>query len=67
MHDDKRDDPPPEALAVGELVHDAQRDRIGVYMGQVGCYMQLRPVGGGLEWDARPADVHPIPPQRAAS
>ncbi|WP_254076799.1 hypothetical protein [Streptomyces pacificus] len=28
-------------------------------MGYVGPYVQLRPLGGGREWDALPAEVRP--------
>ncbi|MDX2760736.1 hypothetical protein [Streptomyces europaeiscabiei] len=40
--------------AVGEAVHDSARDRVGRVMGHVGPYVQLRPLAGGLEWDAGP-------------
>jgi hypothetical protein len=47
------------APVVGALVRDTKRDRVGVYMGQGGPYAMLRPVGGGLEWQAHPADLRP--------
>ncbi|KOV83918.1 hypothetical protein ADL01_09535 [Streptomyces sp. NRRL WC-3618] len=37
---------------VGELAKDSVRDRIGVVMGEFGGRVQMRPVRGGLEWDA---------------
>ncbi|WP_245252441.1 hypothetical protein [Streptomyces sp. KCTC 0041BP] len=49
-----RRDPEPE---VGALVLDAKSDRIGLVMGHEGPYVQLRPVGGGTEWDADPGHV----------
>lgn len=42
------------APRVGETVRDAGRDRVGVVMGSDGPYVQLRPLGGGREWDAAP-------------
>ncbi|WP_316729119.1 hypothetical protein [Streptomyces sp. 11x1] len=38
---------------IGDLVYDEVSHRIGEVMGQTGPYWQLRPVGGGREWDAR--------------
>lgn len=38
----------------GTLVVDTKTDKIGYVMGQVGAYVQLRPPGGGREWDADP-------------
>ncbi|QKW05936.1 hypothetical protein HUT18_05555 [Streptomyces sp. NA04227] len=46
-----------DAPAVGELARDTKRDRIGVVMGNEGGLYQLRPPGGGLEWDVRPVNV----------
>ncbi|MFI1044989.1 hypothetical protein ACH4U3_04110 [Streptomyces griseoruber] len=36
----------------GDLVWDANARKVGQVMGHVGPYWQLRPVGGGCEWDA---------------
>jgi hypothetical protein len=41
----------------GALVIDTARQRLGRVMGHYGPYLQLRPPGGGLEWDARPESV----------
>ncbi|MEU2992715.1 hypothetical protein ACPCAJ_32515 [Streptomyces griseoincarnatus] len=46
--------PPPPA---GTVVVDERTGRTGVVMDHVGPYLQLRPVGGGREWDALPARV----------
>jgi hypothetical protein len=46
-------------VIVGELAMDAALGRVGVVMGRDGPYVQLRPLGGGREWDARPEDVRP--------
>jgi hypothetical protein len=40
-------------------VDTARGDKIGYVMGHVGCYVQLRPPGGGVEWDAVPEKVRP--------
>ncbi|MGW8457075.1 hypothetical protein [Streptomyces niveus] len=44
-------------VRVGDTVHDPARDRVGVVMAHEGPYVQLRPLGGGREWDADPARV----------
>ncbi|MFJ2230921.1 MULTISPECIES: hypothetical protein [Streptomyces] len=43
--------------AIGELAKDTVRGRVGVVMGEVGGRVQIRPVGGGVEWDALPDSV----------
>lgn len=53
--------------AVGDTVHDPARDRVGVVMGGVGPYLQLRPLGGGQEWDANPDQVRPLTPTELLS
>jgi hypothetical protein len=45
------------APEVGDLVVDTARDKVGEVMDGSGSYVQLRPPGGGLEWDARPDDL----------
>ncbi|MEU6402204.1 hypothetical protein [Streptomyces sp. NPDC046985] len=47
----------------GALVVDRRNGKVGVVMGRVGPYVQLRPPHGGLEWDVPPGDVRP--PTRA--
>jgi hypothetical protein len=42
---------------IGELAKDTARDRIGVVMGALGGRVQLRPLGGGTEWDVMPDNV----------
>lgn len=42
---------------IGELAKDTARGRIGVVMGEVGGRVQIRPIGGGTEWDAMPGNV----------
>ncbi|MBT2676291.1 hypothetical protein J7E95_37005 [Streptomyces sp. ISL-14] len=43
----------------GELAKDTARNRIGVVMGKLGGRVQIRPIGGGTEWDAMPDNVEP--------
>ncbi|MFD5130603.1 hypothetical protein [Streptomyces olindensis] len=45
---------------IGELAKDTARKRIGVVMGELGGRVQIRPVGGGQEWDAMPDKVVPL-------
>lgn len=42
---------------IGALAKDTANGRIGVVMGEVGGRVQIRPVGGGIEWDAMPDNV----------
>lgn len=42
---------------IGELAKDSARGRIGIVMGEVGGRVQIRPIGGGTEWDAMPGNV----------
>ncbi|MEU9570913.1 hypothetical protein AB0D62_13635 [Streptomyces massasporeus] len=47
-------------LLLNSLAVDMARgDKIGYVMGHVGPYVQLRPPGGGMEWDADPERVRP--------
>lgn len=54
-------------IAVGTAVRDTACDRIGLVMDHQGPYLQLRPLGGGLEWDADPALVTPVTPAELLS
>lgn len=53
--------------SVGRTVHDTVRDRVGRVMGHVGPYVQLRPLAGGLEWDADPNHLRPLAPAELLS
>ncbi|MFE1957189.1 hypothetical protein [Streptomyces sp. NPDC059479] len=46
----------------GSYAVDSRDGRVGRVMGLDGGYVQLRPPGGGLEWDCPPQTVHPAPP-----
>ncbi|MCX4574655.1 hypothetical protein OHB41_15940 [Streptomyces sp. NBC_01571] len=48
------------APGVGVAVHDTVRDRDGRVMGHEGPYLQVRPLGGGVEWDADPDHLRPL-------
>ncbi|MGW4030105.1 hypothetical protein ACWEFL_12410 [Streptomyces sp. NPDC004838] len=43
----------------GDVVLDAATRRVGRVMDRVGARVQIRPLNGGREWDARPEDVSP--------
>jgi hypothetical protein len=42
---------------IGSYVVDTSTARVGVVMGHEGPYVQLRPFGGGREWDCAPEDA----------
>lgn len=46
--------------AIGDTVEDTARRRVGKVMGYEGPYVQLRPIGGGREWDAEPRHLRPL-------
>jgi hypothetical protein len=46
----------------GTYAVDVRNGRVGQVMGREGGYVQLRPPGGGKEWDCPPEDVQPAPP-----
>ncbi|MFF0183580.1 hypothetical protein [Streptomyces sp. NPDC005244] len=46
-------------MRVGALVVDTRLNRIGYVMDHVGPCVQLRPPGGGREWDAKADAVRP--------
>ena len=45
---------------LGDTVEDTDTNKVGKVMGFEGPYVQVRPIGVGLEWDARPEDLRPI-------
>jgi hypothetical protein len=50
-----------DTLHTGNLVKDTKADdRIGRVMGFVGGRVQLRPPGGGMEWDAEAENLRPV-------
>ncbi|MCS0601437.1 hypothetical protein NX794_09375 [Streptomyces sp. LP11] len=52
---------------VGSHVVDTGSGRVGIVMGHEGPYVQLRPYGGGREWDAEPAEVRTATPTERIS
>lgn len=53
---------------VGTHVVDTDTGRAGIVMGHEGPYVQLRPPGGGREWDAEPGAVRrTVPGERAGA
>ncbi|MFE7107733.1 hypothetical protein ACFU98_34290 [Streptomyces sp. NPDC057575] len=66
-----KDDPPneqksPQVPPTGTLLVDtSRRDQVGEFRGVAGPYWSLRPVRGGTEWEAEPANVRaPSPMER---
>lgn len=51
----------------GALVVDRRNGKVGVVMGHVGPYVQLRPPRGGREWDVPPEDVRTLTPTEELS
>ncbi|MES4887701.1 hypothetical protein [Streptomyces sp. NPDC096012] len=47
---------------IGSHVVDTRTGRVGIVMGHEGPYVQLRPYGGGREWDAEPTAVRDATP-----
>lgn len=52
---------------VGAVAVDGRNGKVGVVMGHVGPYVQLRPPRGGREWDVPPEDVRPPTPDEELS
>ncbi|QNP75905.1 hypothetical protein IAG44_22645 [Streptomyces roseirectus] len=54
-------------MRLGDVVRDTGRGKVGEVMGFIGPYVQVRPVGGGIEWDARPELLRPVSAAEALS
>ncbi|MFD1657073.1 hypothetical protein ACFSL4_02195 [Streptomyces caeni] len=52
---------------IGAYAVDVRTGRVGVVMGHEGPYVQLRPYGGGREWDAEPGAVRIATPTERLS
>ncbi|MDQ0848031.1 hypothetical protein QFZ68_007794 [Streptomyces sp. V1I6] len=50
-------DHPKTRLGIGDVAKDVATGRVGVIMGTAGGRVQMRPVQGGIEWDAMPDKV----------
>ncbi|WP_308406776.1 hypothetical protein [Streptomyces sp. AC555_RSS877] len=55
------------APRIDDLVKDTASNKVGRVMGFVGPYVQLRPFGGGKEWDARLEHLGPVGTAEALS
>ncbi|WP_327428576.1 MULTISPECIES: hypothetical protein [unclassified Streptomyces] len=44
-------------LPIGSYAVDTRTGKVGMVMGHEGPYVQLRPLGGGKEWDCEPGTV----------
>ena len=53
---------PPRKPPIGTYAVDTRTGRVGVVMGHEGPYVQLRPFGGGREWDCEPDAVRTATP-----
>ncbi|MEX3107575.1 MULTISPECIES: hypothetical protein [unclassified Streptomyces] len=42
---------------IGTYVLDTRSNRIGEVMDHLNGHLQLRPIGGGVEWDCPPTDT----------
>ncbi|MFD0373101.1 MULTISPECIES: hypothetical protein [unclassified Streptomyces] len=42
---------------IGAYVVDIRTGKVGTVMGHEGPYLQVRPIGGGREWDCEPDGV----------
>ncbi|MFD0318051.1 hypothetical protein [Streptomyces flavalbus] len=52
---------------LGDAVWDSEARRIGEVMDFIDPYVQLRPIGGGIEWDAKPGRLRPATRAEALS
>ena len=57
----------PALPALYDTVVDTAANKTGKVMGFVGPYVQLRPIGGGIEWDTRPENLRPVTATEALS
>ncbi|WP_203615700.1 hypothetical protein [Streptomyces sp. SID13726] len=54
-------------LEPGAVVYDPASRKVGEYRDKAGPYAMLRPVGGGREWEADPAQIRPATPSERLS
>ncbi|MDO0915989.1 hypothetical protein QQM39_35730 [Streptomyces sp. DT2A-34] len=48
-------------------MYDPATRKVGEYLDTAGPYAMLRPVGGGREWQADPAEIRPATPAERLS
>ncbi|WP_330333134.1 hypothetical protein OHS33_27780 [Streptomyces sp. NBC_00536] len=53
-------DAPVPVPAIGDTVRDTHHNRLGIVTDRLGPHLRLRPLAGGLEWDAEPEDTEPV-------
>ncbi|MFI8883448.1 hypothetical protein [Streptomyces sp. NPDC053813] len=59
---------PPQVPPSGTLFRDSGHGgRVGEFRGVVGPYWSLRPLGGGVEWEAEPEWVRALTPAERLS
>lgn len=58
---------PPMKPPIGSYVVDTRTEKVGMVMGHEGPYVQLRPLGGGKEWDCEPDAVRRATPAERLS
>ncbi|WP_405840693.1 hypothetical protein OG528_22135 [Streptomyces platensis] len=46
----------------GSYAVDGRDGRIGLVIGHAGSFVQLRPPGGGVQWNCPPQVLHDAPP-----
>ncbi|MET8676562.1 hypothetical protein ABZW18_02890 [Streptomyces sp. NPDC004647] len=51
----------------GELARDVSEGRAGVVLMRTDSFVQLRPLGGGRQWDAKPESVRRMTPREELS
>jgi hypothetical protein len=52
----------PHTPAIGETAKDIKSGKLGVVKGNDGPYYQMRPLGGGREWDVNPENIREANP-----
>lgn len=57
----------PQNPPIGSYAVDTRNGRVGIVMGYEGPYVQLRPHGGGKEWDVEPEAVRDATPAERLS
>lgn len=50
-------------IETGSVMRDVKADLVGVVAGAADGKIQLRPLGGGREWDVDPPDIRPLSPR----
>ncbi|GAA1555987.1 hypothetical protein [Streptomyces globosus] len=51
---------PGPAPAVGAIVRDTHRNRLGIVTDRIGPHLRIRPLTGGRAWEAESEDTEPV-------